>query len=132
MDFLDLIFRWDSMKTWQKVVGVLIVALVILDLGFELGRNVGVVHPRDSVVHLDLSGNIISNTTHFVDDEILSGSGQILTLAHAPNPPSSLQLKWNGMYISNGSENDYILSGNMITLLIEKEPSEQLHASYRY
>jgi hypothetical protein len=72
------------------------------------------------------------NITHFVDDEVLDSPNQILTLAHAPNPPSSLQLKWNGIYISNGSENDYILSGNTITLLVKKEPWEQFHASYRY
>ncbi len=132
MDLMDLFAGWNTMKPWQKAIGIIIVAMIILNIGFELGRNVGVVHPEDKTVHVDLSGNLVSNITHFVDDEVLKSSDQNLTLAHAPNPPSSLQLKWSGMYLSNGPENDYVLSGNSIYLLSKKEPWEELHASYRW
>jgi hypothetical protein len=133
MDFLDLISGWDSMKTWQKVIGVLFVALVLLDLGFELGRNVGVVHPQGNVVQVELSGNIISNTTHFVDDETFNGTAktETLTLAHIPNPTNSLLLFRNGQRLRMGPENDYTLSGNKITLLFDSS-WDQFDASYRY
>jgi archaellum component FlaF (FlaF/FlaG flagellin family) len=127
------------MKRWQKAL-ILMVAiptfigslLFMINQGVELHQNMGWSQSQDNIVHVDLSGNIISNTTHFIDNEQLNSSNQTLTLAHAPNPPSSLQLKWDGLYIANGSENDYILSGNSITLLVKKEPWEQFYASYRY
>lgn len=98
MDFLDLLAGWNAMKTWQKVLGAIIVAAIILNIGFELGRNFGVVHSQDNVVRVDLSGNIISNTTHFVDDETFNGTEKTktLTLAHVPNPTNSLLLFRNG------------------------------------
>ena len=132
MDFLDLIHGWNSMKLWQKVLGVIFVALVILNLSFELGRNMGVVHSQDNIVHAEIGGNVPSNTTHFVDDEFLNGSGQIFTLAHAPNPPNSLKLYRNGVLQTEGPENNYILSGDSITLVTPKDKWDQFVASYRY
>jgi hypothetical protein len=127
------------MKNWQKAT-VLMVAipafigslLIMFNQGAEFYHNIGMGQSQDNIVHVDLSGNIISNTTHFVDDEALNGTGTNFKLAHAPNPPNSLQLYYNGILYPEGNDGGYVLSGNSITTAFDKEPWDQLHASYRY
>ncbi|MFZ3149498.1 MAG: hypothetical protein WA137_10695 [Methanothrix sp.] len=129
--------EWKDMTLRQKIIvgvalptGFLISVLTIITLMHGISQWAWEEQVQDKTIHLDLSG--IPNTSRFVDEEQLNSSNQTLTLAHAPNPASSLQLVGWGLHLSNGSENDYILSGNSITLLIEKEPWDQFHASYRY
>lgn len=131
--------RWGTLKRWQKALILILVAptfvgsaLFMVNQAIELGHTVGMVHSQDNTVHVDLSGNIISNTTHFVDDETLNGTGKTLILAHIPNPTNSLLLFRNGQRLRMGSGNDYTLSANKITLLFDRDPDEQFDVSYRY
>lgn len=78
-----------------------------------------------------------SLTFSFADNETpsgaLNGSNQTFTLAHTPNPASSLQFSLNGdLQLSSV---DYTLSGSTITLLIATPNTSQgdwIRASYRY
>lgn len=134
----------ERIEQWGKgaikpstAVIIVIVILLVISLIFSIDpkpnqTSQGVGGDRvQGAPTIFISDNAL-NITHFVDDEILNSSNQILTLAHAPNPASSLKLVGWGLHLSNGSENDYILSGNSITLLVKKEPWDQFHASYRY
>jgi low affinity Fe/Cu permease len=134
----ERIDQWaeGAIKPSTAVIIVIAIVLVILLIFFigpkpDQASQVGGSDHIQGAPTMFLSDNAL-NITHFVDDEILNSSNQILTLSHAPNPASSLKLVGWGLHLSNGSENDYILSGNSITLLVKKEPWDQFHASYRY
>jgi hypothetical protein len=119
---------WRTMKLWQKALVLLAVIVSVLSTGL-IALNQGHEFYQWVTYTTDTPVTLIPET-HFVDDEILRSSDQILTLAHAPNPSSSLQLKWNGMELNSGK--DFTVSGNLIALIPKKEPSEELHAFYRY
>ncbi len=76
-------------------------------------------------------------TLVFVDDEIpqgvMDGVNRIFTLAAAPNPPGSLQLRWNGVWQEPGIA--FTLAGAVITFLGDVFPDStdigHLFASYR-
>jgi len=81
------------------------------------------IRPSDEVI----------NTTHFVDNEILNGSGQIRIISHSPNPPESLQLDDNGAHLrGTGLNKDYVLAGTSVTILFNVSKEDQIEASYRY
>jgi hypothetical protein len=141
MGALDLFFhtKWQDMTSLQKVIlsvalvmFFLIGTLTILTLGHGVLQWLWGDHVQENVVSHSPDNIVYVGASHYVDEELLQSPNQTLTLAHVPNPASSLQLVGWGLHLSNGSENDYILSGNSITLLIKKEPWDQFHASYRY
>jgi hypothetical protein len=72
----------------------------------------------------------------FADSEtpagLINGANATFLLAHAPNPPGSLQLFRNGLRMAQGA--DYTLSGNTITFFVASRPQtgDQLVANYRY
>jgi hypothetical protein len=70
----------------------------------------------------------------FVDAEVPSGSANGLntafTLAHSPNPASSLQLFLNGVKQKAGV--DFTLSGSSITYTVAPANGGVLEAYYRY
>jgi hypothetical protein len=141
MGALDLFFhtRWKDLTLYQKVilgaalimfflVGFLtILTLVhgILQWSGEGQTQETISHSKDTIVYVGAS--------HFVDNELPKVSGNILTLEHAPRPPNSLKLTLNGLLMSEGKGNDYILTGNSINYTARKiDPWEQFSASYRY
>jgi hypothetical protein len=73
------------------------------------------------------AGGAIPN---FADAEVPSGSGTAFTLAHAPNPPASLILVWNGVTLAAGT--GYTLSGNSLTMTNAVGAGDTLFAWYRY
>jgi hypothetical protein len=113
-----------------------------LDTGLE-GTPVSTVPPTNNQV---LTYNATTNQwegsnalPNFADDEIpggaMDGTNTVFTLLHAPNPPSSLQLYYNGVEQKQNVE--YSLSGSTITYLRSTNlPSsvanEVLTAFYRW
>jgi hypothetical protein len=73
----------------------------------------------------------------FIDQEVMSGTidgtNAVFTLAHTPNPGSSLVVKINGLE-ENQSGGCYALSGNTVTFsgLCIPQPLDVPFASYRY
>lgn len=66
-------------------------------------------------------------------NEILSGTGTIFTLAHAPSPSGSLILIKNGQVFTPGIGQDYTISGANITLVISVTNNDLLVAQqYTY
>lgn len=76
--------------------------------------------------------NTATSTTNFADNEIPTGSGTTFTLAHTPNPSTSLSLYRGGALQEQGGGNDYTISGNTITLAVALVSGEILLANYRY
>lgn len=70
----------------------------------------------------------------FADAEIpsgvVNGVNKVFTLAHAPNPPLSLQLVMNGAVQEMTA--DFSLSGNTITFVTAPPSLSNLEARYRY
>jgi hypothetical protein len=113
-----------------------------LDTGLE-GTPVSTVPPTNNQV---LTYNATTNQwegsnalPNLADDEIpggaMDGTNTVFTLLHAPNPPSSLQLYYNGVEQKQNVE--YSLSGSTITYLRSTNlPSsvanEVLTAFYRW
>ena len=76
----------------------------------------------------------IVDGTYFVFEETPSGTidgvNPTFTLAHTPNPASSLKLRLNGLILKSGASNDYVLSGAIITMANIPQPGDSLVASY--
>ena len=72
----------------------------------------------------------LSALWNFEDAETPAGSGSSFSLAHAPNPPNSLQLYYNGDLLSFGI--DFTLSANEIDLDFALGGSDALEAFSRY
>lgn len=51
---------------------------------------------------------------NYADAEIVAVAGAVVTLAHVPMPPASLQLFRNGLLMTRGA--DYTLAGNVVTM----------------
>jgi hypothetical protein len=72
----------------------------------------------------------------FSDAEVPAGAvdgvNRIFTLAHAPNPPSSLVLAINGSVQGPGYGGDFQLSGATITTATPPSSGSLLLAWYRY
>jgi hypothetical protein len=68
----------------------------------------------------------------FADAEIVAVAGAVVTLAHAPKPPESLQLFKNGLLMTRGA--DYMLAGALITMPRgwSQMSGDTLVAFYRY
>lgn len=63
---------------------------------------------------------------------IADGSNNVFTLLNTPNPSSTLMLHVNGVLQRQGIDNDYLLSGNTITLNYIPPISSRLTATYKY
>jgi hypothetical protein len=59
---------------------------------------------------------------------VLSG----VTTVHDPDPPSSLMLFLNGQLLTQGSGQDYMLSGNSVTFLKPFEATDTIQLTYSY
>jgi hypothetical protein len=84
-----------------------------------------------AIAALQVGGSLPS----FANDEIPSGlvnsSNTAFTLAHTPNPASSLQLFKNGQLQKPGGA-DYTLTGAAIAFVIAPQTGDALEAFYRY
>jgi len=75
----------------------------------------------------------ITTGTYFVFNEIPSGVAEgatVLTLAHTPNPASSLEIRVQDMWLSPTAPNDYTVSGNIITLTNPLPPNPVVYCNY--
>ncbi len=66
---------------------------------------------------------------HLISNEVVAGSGTIFTLAHIPNPSTSLKLYGSGQRLTLGATNDYTISGLTITT-INSYSAGQILADY--
>lgn len=73
----------------------------------------------------------ISTGSTKVRDEIPSGSGTALTLAHSP-ATNTLQLFRNGVRVKLGAGNGYTRIGTAITLTTAKKTTDDFTADYEY
>jgi multisubunit Na+/H+ antiporter MnhB subunit len=135
----------ERIDPWAKgaikplTAAIIVIALVlVISLIFFIGPKPNQTSKEDVLDRVQGAPTIIIsdnalNITHFMDDETFNGTAktETLTLAHVPNPTNSLQLFRNGQRLRMGSENDYTLSGNKITLLFDSS-WDQFDASYRY
>jgi len=78
------------------------------------------------------SANATGSIT-FADNEVpsgtIDGANETFVLAHAPSPPSSLQVFAGGMLQSGAS---YTLSGSTVTMTFAPLAGDSVVASYRY
>jgi hypothetical protein len=97
-------------------------------------------HIDENFISLDASIKALQDggggsATSFADDETpagaINGSNTAFTLAHTPNPASSLQLFKNGQLQKPGGA-DYTLTGAAIAFVIAPQTGDALEAFYRY
>ena len=76
----------------------------------------------------------ITDGTYFVHNATpsgaINGSNVTFTLASAPNPAASLELRLNGQILKSGSSNDFTLSSLTITMNFAPASGDVLTASY--
>jgi len=90
--------------------------------------------------NLSITSGVLNATTppNFSDEEVPAGTpnGTLasFTLAHTPNPSTSLKVYHNGLRMQQGTSADYTLSGNTITFLAGAIPETGavLVADYRF
>ena len=75
----------------------------------------------------------IEEGTFFIEKETpvgsVNGSNKVFTLAHNPNPDSSLEVKINGQIQTLTT--DYSLSGDTITLVLAWPTGTTIRVNYR-
>lgn len=76
----------------------------------------------------------ITDGTYFINNETpagtINGVNATFTLASAPNPAASLELRLNGQILKSGAGNDFTLSSLTITMLTVPASGDVLTASY--